>query len=164
MTFILLDRIVSIEPNKKITATKNLSLGEEYLADHFPGNPVMPGVLQLEAMVQAAAWLLRVSQNFTHSVVVFADGRSIRYGKFVAPGDQLKVEVKLSKIEDGKAWFQGTGSVNGGTAVKGRFSLRFYNLADQNKDLAETDKDLIAGFKRKFRELGGAKLLEEFAG
>ena len=76
MTFTLLDRIVSIEPHMSITATKNLSLGEEYLADHFPGNPVMLGVLQLEAMVQAAAWLLRVSQNFSHSVVVFADGRS----------------------------------------------------------------------------------------
>ena len=163
MTFTLLDRIVSVEPHKSITATKNLSLGEEYLADHFPGNPVMPGVLQLEAMVQAAAWLLRVSQNFSHSVVVFADGRSIRYGKFVAPGDQLTVDVTLAQIENGKAWFQGKGSVNGSVAVKGRFSLRFYNLADKNKDLADMDKHLIEGFKRKFRELGGTTLLEGFA-
>ena len=58
MRFTLVDRIVALEPGKTITAVKNLSLAEEYLADHFPGFPVLPGVLMLEAMTQAAAWLV----------------------------------------------------------------------------------------------------------
>ena len=64
MRFHLVDRVLELEPGERIVAIKNLSLAEEYLADHFPGFPVMPGVLMLEAMTQAAAWLVRASEDF----------------------------------------------------------------------------------------------------
>ena len=64
MRFLLIDRITELEPQKSITAVKNLSLAEEYLADHFPGFPVMPGVLMLETLVQAGGWLIRHSEDF----------------------------------------------------------------------------------------------------
>ena len=62
MRFTLIDRIVELEPGVQITAVKNLTMAEEYLADHFPHFPVMPGVLMLEAMTQAAAWLARARE------------------------------------------------------------------------------------------------------
>jgi len=161
MKFTLLDRILSIKPNKLIKAAKSLSLGEDYLADHFPGNPVMPGVLQLEAMAQAAAWLLRVSKNFSCSMVVLSEGKNIRYGKFVAPGDTLIVEVKMGQEEGDTVWFFGKGYVDGNVVVKGQFALRYYNLADKDGSLAHTDKLLIEAARAKFRALGGEKLLQE---
>ena len=70
MRFMLIDRIVELQSGTKITAVKNLTMAEEYLADHFPHFPVMPGVLMLEAMTQAGAWLVRHSEDFAHTMVV----------------------------------------------------------------------------------------------
>ena len=64
MRFTLIDRIVELEPGARITATKSLTMAEEYLGDHFPNFPVMPGVLMLEAMTQTAAWLIRAERGF----------------------------------------------------------------------------------------------------
>ena len=73
MRFHLLDRIVEVQPGRSLQAVKNLTLGEEYLADHFPGFPVMPGVLMLQTLVEAGAWLLRVSEDFRHSLIVLRE-------------------------------------------------------------------------------------------
>jgi len=70
MRFTLLDRITDIDPGKSITAVKAVSLSEEYLGDHFPRFPVLPGVFMLEAMTQAAAWTIRLGEDFAHSIVV----------------------------------------------------------------------------------------------
>src|SRR5580700_9001342 len=77
MRFTLLDRIIELEPGAKITAVKNLSMAEEYLADHFPGFPVMPGVLMLEAVVEASAWLWRITSDFEHSVIVMREAKNV---------------------------------------------------------------------------------------
>ena len=90
MKFCLVDRIESIEPGKRIVTIKALSLAEEYLADHFPIFPVMPGVLMVEAMVQSAAWLVRVEQDFSKSLILLSSARNVRYGNFVAPGMVLR--------------------------------------------------------------------------
>jgi 3-hydroxyacyl-[acyl-carrier-protein] dehydratase len=163
MNFTLLDRITSITQDKNIKAAKCLSLGEEYLADHFPGNPVMPGVLQLEAMIQTAAWLLRVSQKFAYSMVLLCDTRNVKYGRFVAPGDQLLIDVDMVGIKDSTARFKGQGTVNGSVVVKAQFDLKFFNLADLDKTLAEHDKTIIEAAKRKLCELGGARAIEAAA-
>ena len=73
MRFKLLDRIVDLKPGASITAVKSLSLAEDFLADHFPLFPVMPGVFMLEAMTQASAWLIRASENFANSMVVLRE-------------------------------------------------------------------------------------------
>ncbi|MAF57059.1 MAG: hypothetical protein CMK03_03890 [Ponticaulis sp.] len=67
MKFHLVDRIESLEPGRRIVTIKALSLAEEYLADHFPAFPVLPGVMMIEALVQSAAWLVRVEQDFARS-------------------------------------------------------------------------------------------------
>jgi 3-hydroxyacyl-[acyl-carrier-protein] dehydratase len=95
MRFTLLDRVVAIEPGKSITAIKTVSLAEEYLADHFPRFPVLPGVFMLEAMTQAAAWTIRLGEDFAHSIVVLRAARNVKYGDFVEPGRTLTVTAEV---------------------------------------------------------------------
>ena len=75
MRFNLIDRLLEVQPGKLLRAIKYLTLGEEYLADHFPSFPVMPGVLMLEAVVEAGAWLLRLTEDFKHSVIVLREAQ-----------------------------------------------------------------------------------------
>src|SRR5437762_7473368 len=113
MRFNLVDRIVEVIPEKRLRAVKNLTLGEEYLADHFPSFPVMPGVLMLQTLVEAGAWLLRLSEDFRHSVIVLREVRNIKYGNFMEPGRQMEVTVDLVEREAGLASFKGKGEVEG---------------------------------------------------
>ena len=91
MRFNLIDRIVEVRPGESLRAVKNLTLGEEYLADHFPTFPVMPGVLMLETLVEAAAWLLRLTDDFRHSVIVLREVKNVKYGTFMEPGRQMAI-------------------------------------------------------------------------
>src|SRR5947199_2752987 len=109
MRFNLVDRILEVQPGKVLRAVKNLTLGEEYLADHFPTFPVMPGVLMLQALVEAGAWLLRLSEDYAHSVIVLREARNIKYGTFMEPGRQMSVAVELTERGEGVATFKGKG-------------------------------------------------------
>jgi 3-hydroxyacyl-[acyl-carrier-protein] dehydratase len=145
MRFHLIDQITGVTPGKSLQAVKNLTLGEEYLADHFPTFPVMPGVLMLEALVQAAAWLLRVSDDFKHSVIALREAKGIKYGNFLEPGKQLLLNVELSGEagQDTKILtFKGSGETGGVATVSGRFTVARYNLADDNPALAPLDEQL----------------------
>src|SRR5437763_7405057 len=97
MRFHLVDRIVEVIPSRSIRALKNLTLGEDYLADHFPTFPVMPGVLMLQTLVEASAWLLRLSSDFEHSVIVLREARNVKYGTFMEPGRQMVVTTELAE-------------------------------------------------------------------
>lgn len=149
MRFLLIDRITELTPRTSISAVKNLSLAEEYLADHFPGFPVMPGVLMLEALVQAGAWLMRVSENFAHSTILLQETKAVRYNNFVSPGKTLSLQLAVRKIHEAKWEFQGAGTVDGNSAVSARLTLQGFNLADRNPDLASADDT----GRKAFREL-----------
>src|SRR6476660_3550851 len=99
MRFHLIDRIVGWEPGKSLSASKFLALGEEYLADHFPTFPVMPGVLMLQACVEAASWLWRATTDHRHPVVVLRELKTVKYGTFMQPGRRLDVVVESMKEE-----------------------------------------------------------------
>ena len=86
MRFNLVDRIVEVQPGRSLRAVKNLTLGEEYLADHFPDFPVMPGVLMLQTLVEAGAWLLRLTDDYRHSVIVLREAKNVKYGTFMRAG------------------------------------------------------------------------------
>lgn len=139
MRFVLVDRILELHPNESIRAVKNLSLAEEYLADHFPGFPVLPGVLMLEALVQAGAWLIRQSEDFRPSTILLKQARALKFNSFVTPGKSLQIQVNVKK-RDGSLWdLQGTGTIDGESAVSARLTLEAFNLADKNPDLLESD-------------------------
>ena len=139
MRFLLIDRITELEAQKTITAVKNLSLAEEYLADHFPGFPVMPGVLMLETLIQAGGWLIRHSEDFAHSTIMLKEARAIRYNSFVSPGNSLIVQMTVRKQAENIWDFNGTGTVNGDSAVSAKLTLEAFNLSDRNPALAESD-------------------------
>ena len=78
---------------------KNVSLAEEYLADHFPEFPVLPGVFMLEAATQSAAWLVRMSEEYAHSMIVLQEAKSVKFTDFVTPGNTLRMRVEQLKRE-----------------------------------------------------------------
>jgi 3-hydroxyacyl-[acyl-carrier-protein] dehydratase len=149
MRFTLVDRITSLEPGSKIATAKALSIAEEYLADHFPRFPVMPGVLMLEAMTQAGAWLVRVTDDFSHSLVTLQQARNLRFRNFVAPGQVLVVTAQIVRHDERETQLDVQGTVAGSTAVSGRIVLERCNLADTRPQLAPTDEYI----KRSLREL-----------
>src|SRR5581483_11517653 len=126
MRFNLVDRIVAVAPGQSLRDVKQLTLGEEYLADHFPSFPVMPGVLMLQALVEAGSWLLRVTEGFRHSVVVLREAKNVKYGQFMQPGHTMEVTAELVE-DDGKiALFRGKGETDGQQTVTARLSLTRY--------------------------------------
>ena len=100
MRFNLVDEIRQLEPGRKIQAVKNLTLGEEYLADHFPGFPVMPGVLMLQTLVEAGAWLLRLTEDYRYSMIVLREAKNVKYGHFMEPGRQMIVTAEMTGIDE----------------------------------------------------------------
>jgi 3-hydroxyacyl-[acyl-carrier-protein] dehydratase len=114
--FVLIDRVVSLELGKEIVAIKNVSVNEPYFPGHFPYHPVMPGVLIVEAMAQAAAILSFKTMDTMpsdDSVYYFAGIDSARFKKPVSPGDQIVLNVKIDRILKGIWKYTGVASVDG---------------------------------------------------
>jgi 3-hydroxyacyl-[acyl-carrier-protein] dehydratase len=130
MHFRLVDRFLELT-DTSATAIKNVTAAEEYLQDHFPGFPVLPGVFMVEALTQAARAVL---EKRGQPRMVLGEVKALRYGSFVRPGESLKVEVTLDKVrDDGSVVFKAQGTVLRGsdstapaseTAVSGRLILR----------------------------------------
>jgi 3-hydroxyacyl-[acyl-carrier-protein] dehydratase len=153
MRFTLIDRITSIDPGKSISAVKNLSLGEEYLQDHFPGFPVMPGVLMVEALVQTAAWLMRFEEDFIYSMVLLKGARAVKFVNFVSPGKTLKVTADVQGWNGAECTFRGNGTVDGESAVSARLTLERFNLAERNPRFKESDDLQIRAARELFAQL-----------
>lgn len=155
MRFNLVDRIVEVTPGKSLKAVKNLTAGEEYLADHFPTFPVMPGVLMLHTLVEAGAWLLRLSEDFRQSVIVLREAKNVKYGTFMEPGRQMQVEVELLTRDGTTATFKGKGETGGVTTVAARFTLDGCNLRDRSPALEAADKRLVEHWRERAAFLQG---------
>lgn len=118
---LLVDRVLSVEAGKSIRALKNVSVNEPYFSGHFPSRPVMPGVLMVEALAQAAGLLSFLTLNVTpddNSVFYFAGIDGARFKRPVQPGDQLILDVELERQKAGIFKFKGRASVDGETAVE----------------------------------------------
>ncbi len=150
MRFSLLDRIDKLEPDVRISAVKTLSMAEEYLADHFPNFPVMPGVLMLEAMTQAGAWLVRATEDFASSVVVLNEARNVKYGQFVEPGQTLLVTAEITKQTDRLTTLKTRGIVDGRPSVTGKLVLERYSLADEGLGGPATDEAIREDMRALF--------------
>jgi len=120
--FELIDRVLDRQ-EASLTAVKTVTSAEEYLADHFPDFPVLPGVLMLESLAQAGRELIRPRDDAPGRPLVVSEVRNLRYGQMVRPGEALHVSVTLRKHEGGRWQFQGMGTVDEQIAVQGRFTL-----------------------------------------
>ena len=113
MFFSLIDKIDELTPGKSVVATKSLAMSEEYLRDHFPKFPVMPGVLMIEAMTQASSWLVRATENFAHSMVVLKETRNVKFGQFLQPGQTLVVTSTIVSDTENETVLKAQGSLQG---------------------------------------------------
>ena len=113
--FLLVDRVLELEKGKRIKALKNVTINEPFFTGHFPHRPVMPGVLMLEAMAQAAALLAFDMQGVTpddKTVYYFAGIDGARFKRPVEPGDQLIMDVTLERLKAGVFKFKGVARVD----------------------------------------------------
>jgi 3-hydroxyacyl-[acyl-carrier-protein] dehydratase len=150
MRFILIDKIISLEGGRAIKTVKGVSLAEEYLADHFPTFPVLPGVLLLEGLIESASWLVREAENFAHSMILLEEARNVKYKSFVAPGAQIEYTVEAKTIEENISSFTGFGLSGGEQIVEAKFGLRHFNLADKDSTMAATDAKIIENMKKRW--------------
>ncbi len=153
MKFILIDRVVSFEAGSTLTAVKNVSLAEEYLADHFPIFPVLPGVLLLEGLVESASWLVRQTQDFANSMVLLSQARNVKYKSFAAPGMQIQYTVTARDIEENVSSFKGVGICGDEPIVEAKFTLRHFNLAEKDPKMAMIDGSVVENLKQRWRLL-----------
>lgn len=157
MRFALIDRITDLEPGVGVTAIKNLTMSEEYLQDHFPLFPVMPGVMMLEALYQASAWLVRVTDDFAFSVVELSEVRNATFKDFVEPGQALIVTAKIQKRVEQQCWLQAEGTVDGRSAVRARLVLDCFNLGERQLASEAIDRHIVTEFRRIYENLRGLR-------
>lgn len=103
--FVMIDRVVEFKGTQELVAVKNVTFNEPYFNGHFPGNPVMPGVLQLEAMAQAAGILIVRYNNWVTKPAFFMSADKVKFRRPVRPGDQLMIHAKLTKVRNNKIAF-----------------------------------------------------------
>lgn len=153
MRFILIDKVVSLAPGREIKAVKSVSLAEEYLADHFPTFPVLPGVLLLQGLIESASWLVRETENFVHSMILLGEARNVKYKSFLAPGSRIEYTVEARTIEENISSFSGFGVADNEQIIEAKFGLRHFNLADENSAMAAVDAQVIENMKRRWELL-----------
>jgi 3-hydroxyacyl-[acyl-carrier-protein] dehydratase len=153
MQFTLIDRITDLQPGASIRAVKVLSLAEEYLQDHFPRFPVMPGVLMLEAMLQAGTWLVYLTENFRHSTVILKEARNVKFAGFVRPGETLTVSAEIVSDEGNLTHLTAQGMIGDTMAVSGRLVLERFNVGERQPHLRGRDELARAEMRQRFARL-----------
>ncbi|MSR35536.1 MAG: UDP-3-O-[3-hydroxymyristoyl] N-acetylglucosamine deacetylase [Gemmatimonadetes bacterium] len=115
---LLVDRILEIEPGKRIVGIKNVSINEPFFQGHYPGHPIMPGVLQIEAMAQVGGLLMMDSPETAGKLVYFMTLDNVKWRKPVTPGDQIVYEVELLQLKRSTCRMRGKGTVDGNVVVE----------------------------------------------
>jgi len=122
--FLLVDRIIELEEGKSAVGIKNVSSNEPYFQGHFPGHPIMPGVLIMEALAQVGAVLILKMPEFAGHLALFAGLDEVKFKRQVIPGDQLRLEVVLIKFRKTFGVAQGKAYVGEALAAEG--TLKFF--------------------------------------
>ncbi|MEO8287627.1 MAG: 3-hydroxyacyl-ACP dehydratase FabZ [Chloroflexota bacterium] len=119
--FLLIDKIIEIEYGKRAVGIKNVTANEEFFQGHFPGFPVMPGVLMIEAIAQVGAVAVLGMPENKGKLAVFAGVDDVRFKRQVVPGDTLRIEVTLTRLRGPIGQGEGVATVDGQVACKGSF-------------------------------------------
>jgi len=150
MNFGLIDRIVELTRSERIVAVKATSLAEEYLADHFPTFPVLPGVLMLQGLVEAATWLVRDALDFSPSIILLRQAKNVTYKNFVRPGNLLTLTVTCRRLVQGESGFDGVGHCNQDEVVRARFGLTHLSLGQSEGAATPVDQRLVEAARARF--------------
>lgn len=153
MKYFLVDKVDSLESGKRIKTSKCVTLAEEYLSDHFPTFPVLPGVLQLQGLIESAAWLVREAENFAHSMILLKQTRNVKFKRFLAPGERITYTITVKALEEELSSFEGHGESAGRRVVEARFALRHFNLVDRGDSFAAADAEVIESLKSRWKRL-----------
>jgi len=119
--FLLVDRVLELIPDKKAIGIKNVTMNEPFFQGHFPGNPVMPGVLIIEAMAQVAG-ILAFKSGIEGTGVLFLSIEKVKFRKPITPGDQIRFEVNVMHRRGGVWKFSGTAKVNDTLTTEAEFT------------------------------------------
>jgi 3-hydroxyacyl-[acyl-carrier-protein] dehydratase len=130
---LLVDRVLELEPGVRIAAIKNVSVNEPHFQGHFPGHPVMPGVLIIEALAQAAAVLTYVTMKTSYpegTLFLFAGIDGARFKRPVEPGDQLRLEATMDRVKRGVGKFTCRALVDGEVACEAELMCALHKAKD----------------------------------
>lgn len=127
MRFLLVDSIVEMDPGKRATGVKNVTLSEEFLADHFPHRPIMPGMMIIEALVQLADWVIRCGTDFERLALPAGFDR-VKFRRVVRPGDQLKLDAEILSSDDERAMSRCAAHCRGTMVASARISFDLHPL------------------------------------
>ena len=131
--FLLVDRVLELEPGVRIVAIKHVSVNEPHFQGHFPGHPVMPGVLVIEALAQAAAVLTYVTMKTSYpegTLFLFAGIDGARFKRPVEPGDQLRLEATMDRVKRGVGKFTCRALVDGEVACEAELMCALHKAKD----------------------------------
>lgn len=126
--FLLVDKIIEMEPGKKAVGIKNVSANEPFFQGHFPGNPIMPGVLIVEALAQVGAAALLSMEENQGKLGVFTGIDKLRFRRQVVPGDQLRLEIEVLKVKGPMGKARAKAAVDQETAVEGELMFALINV------------------------------------
>jgi len=121
--FLLVDRVVELEPGRRVVAIKNVTANEPQFTGHFPDRPIMPGVLMVEAMAQAGAVAVLTLPEYAGKLALFAGIDECRFRRTVLPGDTLRMEVTVEKLRGMFGRAKGVASVDGDVACEATLSF-----------------------------------------
>lgn len=125
--FLLVDRILEVEEGKRAVGIKNVSANEEFFNGHFPNYPVMPGVLIVEALAQVSAVIMLMKDENRGKIGLFAGIDRCRFKKQVQPGDQLRLEVEITRVRGAIAKANAVATVDGEVACEAEVTFALYN-------------------------------------
>jgi 3-hydroxyacyl-[acyl-carrier-protein] dehydratase len=139
--FLLIDRVLEFEPQKSVVAIKNVTMNEPFFQGHFPGAPIMPGVLVIEAMAQAGAVLLLSELEDRHSkLAVFTGIDGAKFRRSITPGDQLRIEVNVVSFRPRAGKMEGKAFIDGKLACEATLTCMIVPRRQESKPAASTSE------------------------